>query len=120
MSYSTNSVSLPLITPPFPLATSLFRGVKRSEMPTEPSSASPVTGTTSSEKARARHNGILLENATTMISRLTVGFILITLQIFTSSLIGGHSTLGQLALNYMPVKFKFLEQERALEQHLSI
>ncbi|KAJ4885237.1 hypothetical protein Rs2_35330 [Raphanus sativus] len=92
MSYSTNSVSLPLITPPFPLATSLFRGVKRSEMPTEPSSASPVTGTTSSEKARARHNGILLENATTMISRLTVGFILITLQIFTSSLIGNADT----------------------------
>ncbi|KAF2533977.1 hypothetical protein F2Q70_00029313 [Brassica cretica] len=37
------------------------------------------------KKMRARQNGISLENATTMISRLTVGFLLITLQIFTSS-----------------------------------
>nr|VDC62850.1 unnamed protein product [Brassica rapa] len=34
---------------------------------------------------------------------------LIFLQVFTvSSFNSGHSTLGQLAFNYMPVKFKFL------------
>ncbi|CAF2045000.1 unnamed protein product [Brassica rapa] len=52
-------------------------------------------------------NSIMSERSSTVPSS---GFpSLIFLQVFTvSSFNSGHSTLGQLAFNYMPVKFKFL------------